>query len=83
MDNNRVKELEPILDTFLKEGNKLRIFYGKDHFGNKVIHIRSIVDDHYVVYKEWSKRKKMWIYSIQDAWYFLYLLDGKYLTKIK
>lgn len=61
-------------------GNSFRIYYGKQNFNNKLIHVRSIVDD-YVVFRIWFKRKKYWSYQIEPLYYFQILIDKKVLFK--
>lgn len=43
----------------------------------EVIHIRSVVDDEYIVYRVWSTRKRHWRYHIDWRYLFeLYAKDG-------
>ena len=58
-------------------GAKLRIDYGEGNLNNKLIHIRAILDDHYIVYRYWLKHKKRWDYVVEwDYWFFLLVKDG-------
>ena len=57
----------------LKVGKKYKIDYGKNNSNNKVIHIRAFVDDEYVVYRYWSRRKNRYYYLVE--WFYgLYLI---------
>lgn len=50
----------------LKPGQSVRINYGKGHPASRLLHIRAIVDDHQFVYREWSRHKNRWIYSVDS-----------------
>ena len=69
-------------DTFTIEvGRKYRIFYGKGNPNNKKIHVRAFIDKYYIVYRSWLKRKRMWRYTIESAYYFESLIRCKVIFK--
>lgn len=55
--------------AYVKPGATLRLFWGEGHPGNRLIHIRAIVDDEYVVYRWWSRRNG-WLYKIEWGHWF-------------
>ena len=64
-------------------GKKLKIFYNKGNFSNRTIHIRGIIDDHYIVIKSWNNHKKMWRYSIETEYYFFLLVKDNFIKQVK
>lgn len=54
----------------IKKDIKLSLDYGVDNPNNKTLHIRSIIDDDYVVFKWWSRTKQRWIYQVEHKMYF-------------
>lgn len=60
---------QEVLDL-LKPGRSVRINYGKGHPASRLLHIRAIVDDYQVVYREWIRRKGRWLYSVDSIGYF-------------
>ena len=52
------------LDKLIQPGSKLYIDYGKGRIHNRIIHIRAIVDDEWVVSRTWWKSKREWHYDI-------------------
>lgn len=61
------------LPDYVRPGATLRLFWNERNPNNKRIHIRAIVDDEYVVYRQWSRRKG-WLYRI-EWYYWFWLLD--------
>ena len=61
---------EITLPKELKVGSKVRENYGKNHSGNKLFHVRAIVDETRVVMRRWSKSKQDWHYVIENEIYF-------------
>jgi len=66
----------------LKAGDRIKIFYNVNNINNKTIQIRSIVDKTKIVSRVWSRRKKMWIYTLEDVSHFEYLYEKGKLVKI-
>lgn len=58
-------------------GDKYRVYFGKDHFANRLLRVRAIVDDDYVVVRFW--KRKRWMYELTSIWYF----EGEHVTKVK
>lgn len=58
-------------------GDKYRVNFGKGHPANKLLHIRSIVDDEYVVYRFW--RRGYWMCKITDPTFFEVGLESGHL----
>ena len=52
------------LDKLIQPGSKLYIDYGEGNRNNRLIHIRAIVDDEWVVSRTWWKSKREWHYDI-------------------
>lgn len=60
-------------------GESYRLFYADGHTANKVIHIRSVIDDEYVVYRFWGKGS--WVYKLEHVVWFEVVRDR--LTRVK
>lgn len=61
----------------LKPGKSFRIRYdNKNNVNNRVIHIRAIVDDEMIVFRQWSRRRQRWIYAIEHLYYFELINTG-------
>jgi len=73
MADNSLKDL-------LQPGKKLRIFYNENNINNRIVHIRAVVDDEYIVFKTWSQRQQRWSYQIESDYYFQLLLEEGRLT---
>lgn len=67
----------------LEPGEDYRIYYNKGNINNCRIHIRAIVDDHMVVFQEYLKRRKIWVYKMKSLYYFELLDEGGNIAKIK
>lgn len=56
----------------LKVGDKVKIFYQKDNFNNKLYHVQGFVDD-IVVVKWWRKSKRYWEYEcLTPSWFYAF-----------
>ena len=69
------------LKELLKPGNKLNLFFNEGNINNKTIHIRAIVDDDYIAYKTWSRRKQRWYYQIEYIYFFELLYEKNQIFK--
>ena len=58
----------------------VRVFYNEGNQNNQIRHIRAIVDGSHVVYRVWSKRKRCWIYHVDDLYAFWLLYEKGYMT---
>lgn len=58
--------------NILQPGNKVRVYGHPRKSKNTLFHIRAVVDEEYVVYKVWSRRKQYWVYGVEHI-YFFYL----------
>ena len=65
----------------IEVGRKYRIFYSKDNPSNRKIHIRAFVDKECIVYRFWSKRKRMWEYGVDSIYYFESLIRCNVIFK--
>ena len=72
----------PDLDELIKPGSKLYIDYGEGNRNNRLIHIRAIVDDEWVVSRRWLKHKRRWHYEVEDIfWYEMLHENGRLKTE--
>ena len=55
----------------LRPGKSIRLYYHKGHPYNKLMHIRAIIDEDYVVFKFWTRSRKCWVYRIEHLYSFL------------
>jgi hypothetical protein len=58
------------LDEMLQPGQKIKVFYSERNPNNQIRHIRAIVDNEFIAYRVWSKRKRLWMYNIQHRYNF-------------
>lgn len=66
------------LDEMLQPGQKVKVSYNPGNIHNQVRHIRGIIDDDYVVYRVWSKKRRDWSYHIKHRYDFeLKYEDGR------
>lgn len=70
-----------IMEHMPAVGDSFRLFYNAGNMHNRVIHVRAIVDDEYIVLRYWSKRRGYWIYQLEDVIFFH--VNREHLTKIK
>lgn len=68
------KDIIEEVNEMLVPGNIIKIVLPRKDY--QLRHIRAIVDDEYIVYKVWSKRKQYWFYFV-DWWYKFYLEKEK------
>ena len=53
------------LDKELIPFARLQVFLGEDHPKNKILHIRAIVDDEWIVYRTWLMAPQKWQYTLR------------------
>ncbi len=70
------------LRDILLPGNIVRIWYDEGNPNNELRHIRAIVDEVWIVYRVWGKRKRRWFYDI-DSWFSFYLAWRDGFVKIE
>ena len=58
------------LRELIKPGNSIQIYFNENNPNNRLIHIRAIVDERYVVFRTWSKHKQDWMYEIHPIIHF-------------
>ena len=58
------------LNRALQPGKKIRVWYTKDNPNNRLLHIRAVVDEDWIVFKEWWYSKKRWHYEVKHKYYF-------------
>lgn len=75
--------IEIVKEVFIKTGEKWKIDFSKGNLNNKTIHIRAIVDEEYIVYKHWLKRKKRWDYAIERYYFFKLIYEQGCFKKLK
>lgn len=54
---------------WVRVGTVFRVFYGKNHSGNRKYHIRAIVDGDQVVFRHWNAGRG-WIYAVERSYLF-------------
>lgn len=62
-------------------GDTFRLNYGKGNRANKLIHIRAIVDDEYIVYRYWWRGD--WVYEMTDPTFFSVNITMGVMTNAK
>lgn len=62
------------LKRLLKSGNKVEMFFNEGNRNNKIIEVREVVDEDYIVYRVYDDEKEEYDYHIQYV-YFFYLCD--------
>lgn len=67
----------------MEVGKKYRIFWNKDNPNNETIHVRAIVDEDQIVYKQWYSSKQRWMYHVRDILWFDMLKKEGIIKKIK
>ena len=65
-----------VLDK-IKVGKKYRIYYGKNNFDNKKIHIVAVVDGDMIIFKWFGKHKQWWHYEIENTYFFYIRMKQK------
>ena len=57
------------IDELLQPGQVVRLYFQENNRNNALYHIRAVVDEKWVVYRKWSKRKQSWQYNLCDRGY--------------
>lgn len=71
-----------LADPFIPAvGDSFRLKYETNPGANRLIHVRAIVDNEYIVYRYW--RHNEWIYKMTDPTYFEVGLASGHMTKVK
>lgn len=65
----------------IEVGDTLRFFYQEGNPNNRTVHVRAIVDDDYIVIRQWSRRRQRWIYTVEDRLYFE--ISQAHLVKVR
>jgi len=73
------KEYADILREKIQPDKKVKLFYRKGNINNKIMHIRAIVDDEFIVYGVWLKRSKCYDYRITHFYSFYTWLENGHL----
>lgn len=73
--------MKPSLDEMLVVGTKLKLFYNKNNHNNKIMEIRAIVDEEYIVYRVWLKHKRYYDCFLEHITYFQVMYDNLSLYK--
>ena len=76
MNKNKLVSKDYFKNT--KVGDKLRIFYNENNRNNKIIEIRAIIDDYYIVYKHYIKGYG-YNYVLEDIFFFDILIKNNEL----
>lgn len=70
-------EISPELREILQPGNTVRIVHGLKNPNNRLVHIRAVVDEDYIVYSWWNIGRG-WQYKLESIWYFYFChKDGR------
>ena len=80
------KEYDKAMDKTMSSiipGKKYRLFYNEGNRNNKLMHIITIVDDEYFVWKEWWRKKQRWLYHVEHFWSFFYYLEDDKMAEVK
>ena len=72
-----------LLEMNIQVGKKYRLFYGKGHPMNKLMHIRAIVDKEYIVFRWYGKHKQWWHYQIECRFFFELNMKNNTLKEVK
>jgi len=51
----------------IQNGKSYRIFFSEGNLNNGCIHVRGIIDNDIIIYRDWSKRKQRWCYRADDS----------------
>ncbi len=69
--------------TFNPEiGKNYHLFFSEGNPDNTFIHIRAIVDEDWIVFKQWSQRKGLWHYDIKPGIWFKLLANHSIIKQI-
>lgn len=64
----------------LKPGQVWRLYINDGNIHNGIRHIRAIVDDRKIVWREWSKWKRCWYYHMDDTYLWWLFYEKNQLT---
>lgn len=70
------------LNRNLQPGKKLKRFFQPGNINNATLHVRALVDDEYVVTRQWSKAKQGWFYKVEHISMFELLYENGNLQAI-
>lgn len=71
------------LKNMIKPGNEIEMYFNEGSINNKIIEIRGIVDDKYIVYKSYNNKNKKYFYYMKTIYYFYLLEEKGYLILLK
>jgi hypothetical protein len=71
------------LKELVKLGARLYIFYSDGNINNRIVHIRAIVDDEWIVWRIWSRKRRRWLYHVGHISRFEYLYEQGHLSTQK
>jgi len=66
----------------MRPGNKVRLFISENNVNNKLMHVLAVVDEDYVVYKSWSRRRQSWNYQVEYIYLFELFNKEGWLTLV-
>lgn len=67
------------LNCNIQPGKKVKQFYQAGNINNATLHIRALVDNEYVVIRQWSKSRQSWCYKVEHITMFELLYEKGYL----
>ncbi len=67
------------LEEAIKPFIERHIYYNPGNLNNCKIEVRSVVDDHYIVFRRWSIKLDQWFYKMEHISYFELLAKEGYL----
>lgn len=64
--SNSLRKAYIMIDLNLKEivGKAIKLNLGKGNEQNKIMHIRGVIDQDQIIYKQWSKQSHQWEYQV-------------------
>ena len=77
---------DPLFDKareIMAPGNDVREHWGSKNIHNKLMHVRAIIDDDWVVYRWWSYHRRSWQYEIDWIYKFYLMLQSDALTLVR
>lgn len=60
-----------------------KLFFSPGNLNNKTIHIRALIDEEWIVYRKWSKRKQRWLYFIEHIYLLEMYIENGYMKLMK
>ena len=76
------KTVDSQVQPVVRPGFSYNIFFGTGNPNNKKIHVRAVVDEHWIVYRSRSKRKQRWVYEIDYDYFFQLLARDGNIKKV-